>query len=66
MQPSIKVLTLGVNDLERSLAFYSDGFGWATKGIVGTAFVGGAVVFFEMNGGLIFALYPKWHNLVQA
>lgn len=59
MQPSIKVLTLGVNDLERSLAFYRDGFGWATAGIVGTEFAGGAVVFFEMNGGLILALYPK-------
>ena len=59
MQPSIKVLTLGVNDLERSLAFYRDGLGWATEGIVGTEFAGGAVVFFEMNGGLILALYPK-------
>ena len=59
MKPSIKVLTLGVNDLERSLAFCRDGLGWATEGIVGTEFDGGAVAFFAMNGGLILALYPK-------
>lgn len=59
MQPSIKVLTLGVNNLETSLAFYRDGLGWATEGIVGTEFEGGAVVFFELHGGLILALYPK-------
>jgi catechol 2,3-dioxygenase-like lactoylglutathione lyase family enzyme len=59
MKPSIKVLTLGVHDLEKSLAFYRDGLGLATEGIIGTEFEGGAVVFFEMNGGLILALYPK-------
>ena len=59
MKPTIKVLTLGVNDLEKSLAFYRDGLGLATEGIFGTEFEGGAVVFFEMNGGLILALYPK-------
>ena len=59
MQPQIKVLTLGVNDLETSLAFYRDGLGWATEGIVGTEFEGGAVVFFALHGGLILALYPK-------
>jgi uncharacterized protein len=59
MQPQIKVLTLGVSDLETSLAFYRDGLGWATEGIVGTEFEGGAVVFFELRDGLIVALYPK-------
>lgn len=59
MQPSIKVLTLGVQDLARSLTFYRDGMGLATAGIIGTEFEGGAVVFFEMNGGLILALYRK-------
>lgn len=59
MKPSIKVLTLGVNDLEKSLAFYRDGLGLATDGIVGTEFEGGAVAFFELSGGLILALYPK-------
>jgi catechol 2,3-dioxygenase-like lactoylglutathione lyase family enzyme len=59
MKPSIKVLTLGVNDLEKSVAFYRDGLGLETKGIVGTEFEGGAVAFFEMKGGLILALYPR-------
>ena len=59
MRPRIKVLTLGVSDLEESLAFYRDGLGLPTKGIVGTEFEDGAVVFFNMNDDLILALYPK-------
>lgn len=59
MKPRIKVLTLGVDDLDRSLAFYRDGMGLQTEGIVGTEFEDGAVVFFEMNGDLILALYPR-------
>jgi catechol 2,3-dioxygenase-like lactoylglutathione lyase family enzyme len=59
MRPRIKVLTLGVGDLERSLAFYRDGMGLPTQGIVGTEFEGGAVVFFDLNDGLVLALYPK-------
>jgi len=59
MKPSIRVLTLGVRDLETSLAFYRDGLGLATEGIIGAEFEGGAVVFFELNGGLVLALYPK-------
>jgi uncharacterized protein len=59
MRPRIKVLTLGVDDLERSLAFYRDGLGLNTKGIVGTEFEHGAVVFFEMNDDLILALWPR-------
>jgi uncharacterized protein len=58
MNPRIKVLTLGVSDLERSLAFYRDGMGLPTKGIVGQEFEDGAVVFFSMDGGLTLALYP--------
>ena len=59
MKPRIKVLTLGVSDLGKSLVFYRDGIGMPTEGITGTEFEGGAVVFFNMNGGLILALYPK-------
>jgi uncharacterized protein len=47
MKPTIKVITLGVNDLERSLGFYRDGLGLPTEGIVGTEFEDGAVVFFQ-------------------
>jgi uncharacterized protein len=58
MRPRIKVVTLGVGDLEKSLAFYRDGLGLPTQGIIGTEFEDGAVVFFEMNDDLILALYP--------
>jgi uncharacterized protein len=64
MEPRIKVITLGVNDLERSLAFYRDGLGLPTEGIVGTEFEDGAVVFFNLNDDLILALYPK-HALAK-
>ena len=59
MKPRITLLTLGVDDLERSPAFYRDGLGLQTNGIVGTEFEHGAVVFFDLNGGLKLALYPR-------
>jgi hypothetical protein len=65
MTPRLNVLTLAVGDLERSLAFYRDGLGFPTKGIVATQFEGtatepaGAVAFFELQGGLLLALYPR-------
>lgn len=59
MKPRIKVITLGVDDLERSLTFYRDGLGLPTEGIIGTEFEDGAVVFFNMNEDLILALYPR-------
>ena len=59
MKPRIKFFTLGVSDLERSLAFYRDGLGLSTQGIIGTEFEDGAVVFFNMNDDLMLALYPR-------
>ena len=59
MKPRTKVITLGVDDLERSLRFYRDGLGLPTEGIIGTEFEDGAVVFFHMNDDLILALYPR-------
>ena len=59
MKPRIKVITLGVNDLEQSLVFYRDGLGLPTQGIVGTEFEDGAVAFFNLDDDLILALYPK-------
>jgi len=59
MKPRIKVITLGVNNLEKSLAFYRDGMGLATEGIIGTEFEDGDVVFIDMNDDLILALWPK-------
>lgn len=59
MEPRITVITIGVSDLERSLAFYRDGLGWQTEGIVGTEFEGGAVAFFPLNNGVQLAIYPR-------
>ena len=59
MEPRISVLTLGVADLERSLAFYRDGLGLPTEGIVGREFEHGAVAFFELSGGLKLAIWAR-------
>lgn len=58
MKPKLKVLTLAVGDLDRSLTFYRDGLGLPTRGIIGQEFDHGAVAFFELDGGLILALWP--------
>src|SRR5687768_13353395 len=59
MNPRITVLTLAVDDLERAVAFYRDGLGFATKGIVGREFENGAVAFFDLQHGLKLALWPR-------
>ena len=59
MQPRLTVLTLGVDDLERAVAFYRDGLGWPTEGIVGKEFPHGAVAFFDLQAGLRLALWPR-------
>ena len=59
MKPRISLITLGVDDLERSLAFYRDGLGLVTQGIVGKEFEHGAVVFFDLQNGLKLALWPR-------
>ncbi len=59
MKPRITVLTLGVSDLERSLAFYRDGLGLPSEGIIGQEFEYGAVAFFNLQNGLMLALWPR-------
>jgi catechol 2,3-dioxygenase-like lactoylglutathione lyase family enzyme len=65
MEARINVLTLAVSDLDRSLAFYRDGLGLPSRGVVGTEFVGdkdnaaGAIAIFELAGGLFLTLYPR-------
>jgi uncharacterized protein len=59
MKPRISVITIGVDSLERSVAFYRDGLGLVTEGIVGTQYENGAVAFFEMQAGLKLALWPR-------
>ena len=59
MKPRITLITLGVDDLERSLRFYRDGLSLKTEGIIGKEFEHGAVVFFDLQGGLKLALWPR-------
>lgn len=59
MDPSISLITLGVTDLGRAVAFYRDGLGLETKGIVGQEIENGAVCFFKLRGGLRLALWPR-------
>ena len=59
MKPRITMLTLGVSDLERSLAFYRDGLGLPSEGIIGQEFEYGAVAFFKLQDGVTLALWPR-------
>jgi uncharacterized protein len=59
MKPLVTLITLGVDDLEKSLRFYRDGLGFATDGIVGQQYEHGAVAFFQLQPGLRLALWPR-------
>ncbi len=59
MKPRITVVTIGVDDLERSLRFYRDGLGLPTQGIIGTEFEYGAVAFFDLQAGVKLAIWPR-------
>ena len=52
-------MTLGVDDLERSLRLYRDGLGFPTRGIVGTEYEYGAVAFFDLQKGLKLPIWPR-------
>jgi len=58
MRPRIHVLTLGVADLERSLAFYR-ALGFEPGTIVGAEIPGGRAAMFELEAGLLFMLYGR-------
>ncbi len=53
MEPRVSLLTLGVSDLERAVAFYRDGLGWPISE------VGGDEVAFFKTGGVVIALFPR-------
>lgn len=59
LKPRISVITLGVDDLERSLTFYQKGLGLRTEGIVGKEFEHGAVAFFDLQSGLKLAIWSR-------
>jgi catechol 2,3-dioxygenase-like lactoylglutathione lyase family enzyme len=56
MKPSITLITLGVKDFQKSLAFYKDGLGWPAK-------VQDDIAFFQLNT-LVFSIYP-WEKLAE-
>ena len=64
MEPRIHVITLGVGDLDRSLAFYR-ALGFESPGVIGTEFVGddtnpgGAAAMFQLDNGVTLALYGR-------
>jgi catechol 2,3-dioxygenase-like lactoylglutathione lyase family enzyme len=58
MRPRIHVLTLGVADLERSLAFYR-ALGFESEGLIGTEFPGGTAARFDLDDGLMLMLYGR-------
>jgi catechol 2,3-dioxygenase-like lactoylglutathione lyase family enzyme len=65
LQAKIFFITLAVDDLDRSVAFYRDGLGWPTDGIVGQEFhdevtgADGTIAFFKLDGGLLLGLYER-------
>jgi uncharacterized protein len=59
MEPRFTILTLGVDNLERSLHFYRDGLGFPSQGIIGQEFEHGKVAFFDLKHGMKLALYPR-------
>jgi uncharacterized protein len=59
MKARISLITLGVDDLKKSLKFYRDGLGLKTEGVVGEEFEYGAVAFFDLENGMKLALWPR-------
>jgi predicted lactoylglutathione lyase len=54
MDQRVSFITLGVGDLDRSQRFY-EALGWKPSRYA----EGMGVVFFELSGGLVLALYPR-------
>ena len=59
MKPRVTVITVCVDDLEKSVRFYEVGLGLKTEGIIGKEFEYGAVAFFELQAGLKLAIWPR-------
>src|ERR1700758_29795 len=65
MRAKIFFIALAVDDLDRSVAFYRDGLGWPTNGIVGQDFhdevtgADGTIAFFTLETGLLLGLYER-------
>ena len=70
MKPKFNYITLAVDDLNKSLAFYRDGLGWPTEGVVGSEYhdevtgADGTIAFFKLEGGILLGLYER-ENLAK-
>jgi catechol 2,3-dioxygenase-like lactoylglutathione lyase family enzyme len=76
MKAAINFITIAVTDLERSVAFYRDGLGWKTDGIMGSEFstapsgdegehgIDYSVAMFDMGNGLLLCLWTR-ENLAK-
>jgi uncharacterized protein len=53
VEPRVSLITLGVSDLERAIAFYREGLGWPESN------TGGDEVAFFKTGGVVIALFPR-------
>jgi len=53
LEPRVSLITLGVSDLERSIAFYRDGLGLPQR--EGPP----SIAFFDLRGGTWLSLYPR-------
>jgi hypothetical protein len=64
MKPRVHVITLAVEDLERSLSFYRR-LGLQSEGIIATEFPGDeemaavAIALFQLEGGLMLCVFPR-------
>lgn len=59
MKPRVSLITLCVEDLERAVAFYRDGMGLKTEGVIGRELEYGAVAFFDLQPGLKLGVWPR-------
>jgi len=65
MQAKIFFITLAVDDINRSVAFYRDGLGWPSESIVGQEFhdevtgADGTIAIFTLEDGLLLTLYER-------
>jgi len=65
MRAKIFFITLAVEDLDRSVAFYRDGLGWPTDGVVGQEFhdevtgADGTIAFFTLDDDLMLGVYER-------
>jgi catechol 2,3-dioxygenase-like lactoylglutathione lyase family enzyme len=65
LKPRVHVVTLAVEDLERSLSFYRS-LGLESEGIIASEFPGdeemaaGAIALFPLQNGLILCVFPRF------